>query len=205
VESNRIYQSIKEKIIWLEYEPERVLNLSELAEHCGTSRTPIKEVLIFLQAEGWVLRTGSHFMVTPLSLNRIREITEIRASLETQAYLWAMQRISVEELIALTHLENEIAGIECAISNKRLIALDSRLHAMLYRASRNAQTARLLENLLAQYLRFWLSIPREIDIPSFFEETKRIIRAVKGKDEKGLRAASEEHIRKSFEEIMGTF
>ncbi len=205
MESNRIYRSIKEKIIWLEFKPEDVLNLSELAEAFGTSRTPIKEVLIFLQAEGWVLRTGSHFMVTPLSLNRIKEITEIRSVLEVQACLWAMQRIDTEELVALTHLEREIANIHGDVSNRRLVAYDSRFHRILYRASRNGQAARLLENLLAQYLRFWLSIPREIDIPSFFKETRRIIRAVKAKDGKELKAASEAHIRKSFEEIMGTF
>ncbi len=205
MESNRIYQAIKEKIIWLEYKPEHVLNLSDLAESFGTSRTPIKEVLIFLQAEGWVLRTGTHFMVTPLSLNRIKEITEIRTALETQAYLWAMQRISTEELVSLTHLEKEISGVKGEVSNRRLIELDSRFHQILYAASRNAQAAQLLENLLAQYLRFWLSIPREIDVPSFFNETKGIIRAVKARDEEGLKKASQEHIRKSFEEIMGTF
>jgi len=205
VESNRIYQAIKEKIIWLEYRPESVLNLSDLAESFGTSRTPIKEVLIFLQAEGWVLRTGSHFMVTPLSLNRIKEITEIRSALEIQAYLWAMQRISAEELVTLTHLEREIGGIKGEVSNRRLIELDSRFHQILYTASRNTQAAQLLENLLAQYLRFWLSIPREIDVPSFFRETKGMIKAVKARDEKALKSASEEHIRKSFEEIMGTF
>ena len=205
MESNRIYQAIKERIIWLECQPESVLNLSDLAESFGTSRTPIKEVLIFLQAEGWVLRTGPHFMVTPLSLNRIKEITEIRSTLENQAYLWATQRISAEELVNLTCLEREISGIRGKVSNRRLIELDFRFHQILYTASRNSQAAQLLENLLDQYVRFWLSIPREIDVPSLFRETKGIIRAVKARDGKALKTASEEHIRKSYEEIMGMF
>ena len=82
MEPNRIYEKLREKIIWLELKPESVLNLSELADTFGVSRTPIKEVLIFLQAEGWVLRHGTHFMVTPLSLDRIKEINEIRQQVE---------------------------------------------------------------------------------------------------------------------------
>lgn len=84
MESEKIYELLKEKIIWLDLMPESVLNLSDLARSFGVSRTPIKEVLILLQGEGWVLRQGSHFMVTPLSLDRIRGTAEIRSVMEIQ-------------------------------------------------------------------------------------------------------------------------
>ena len=59
----QIYDALKEKIIWLELAPESPLNLSELADAFEVSRTPVKEALIYLQAQGWVLRQGSHFLV----------------------------------------------------------------------------------------------------------------------------------------------
>jgi len=205
MEPNKIYEALKEKIIWLDLIPESYLNLSELAESFGVSRTPIKEVLILLQAEGWVLRHGSHFMVTPLSLVRIKEITEIRNIMEVQANIWAMNRITSEELYYLDELKKEILEIGDAPSNKLLVEIDVKFHRTLFQATKNSQLAQMLERLLIHYLRFWLSIPREIEPRSFFAETLEIIQAVEAKDDVRLRATSAAHIKNSVDEIMGAF
>jgi len=205
MEPKKIYELLREKIIWLELMPETYLNLSELAESFKVSRTPIKEALVLLQADGWVLRHGQHFMVTPLSLSRIKEITEIRMVLEIQANLWAMERISPEELVALNELKEEIKGLGNAPSNRQLVELDFRFHRGLYHATKNSQIAQLLDRLLSHYLRFWLSIPREIKPKSFFKETAEIIQAVESKNKATVKKASTEHIKKSIDEIMGTF
>lgn len=73
-----IQEAIKEKIIWLEFKPGSTFNMSDLAKDFGVSRNPITLVLTRLEAEGWVVRHGSHFGVTPLSLDRIKETVEIR-------------------------------------------------------------------------------------------------------------------------------
>lgn len=205
MEPEKIYELLKEKIIWLELMPESVLNLSELAKYFGVSRTPIKEALIFLQSEGWVLRQGSHFMVTPLSLDRIRGTAEIRSVMEVQGNIWAMYRITPEELAALGELEKEILQLDDTAPNRKMIELDVKFHRTLSQGTKNSQLAKLLEQLLSHYLRFWLSIPREIELQSFFSDTLEIIRAVMAKDEARLRAASAAHIKKSVDEIMSTF
>ena len=94
---NQVFSILKERITRLELSPGSILNLSELAQDFGMSRTPIKEALILLQAGEWVQRNGSHFMVTPLSIDRIKDITEIRSFMEVQANLWAMERINETE------------------------------------------------------------------------------------------------------------
>ncbi len=205
MEPGEIYKLLREKIIWLDLMPESYLNLSELAESFGVSRTPIKEVLILLQAEGWVLRHGSHFMVTPLSLGRIKEITEIRAVMEVQANIWAMNRITSEELASLDELKKEILEIGDVPSNRQLVEMDVKFHRTLFQATKNSQLAQMLERLLIHYLRFWLSIPREIEPRSFFAETLEIIQAVEAKDDARLRATSAKHIKNSVDEIMGAF
>jgi len=186
MEPKKIYELLREKIIWLNLMPESYLNLSELAGSFKVSRTPVKEALIFLQADGWVLRHGQHFMVTPLSLGRIKEITEIRAILEIQANLWAMERISSEELAALNKLREEIEGLGDAPSNRQLVELDFRFHRGLYHATKNSQLAQSLDRLLSHYLRFWLSIPREIEPKSFFKRRWRSFRPLKQKIMSGL-------------------
>jgi len=205
VEPEKIYELLKEKIIWLDLMPESVLNLSSLAKSFRVSRTPIKEALILLQGEGWVLRQGSHFVVTPLSLNRIRGTAEIRSVLEVQGNIWAMQRMTTKELASLYEMEKEILQLNNAASNKQMIELDVKCHRCLFRGTKNSQLAELLDRLLSHYLRFWLSIPREIEPQSFFAEMLEIIQAIKAEDEVKLRLASVTHIKKSADEIMSTF
>jgi DNA-binding GntR family transcriptional regulator len=205
MDPQKIYEILKEKIIQLDLMPESVLNLSELARSFGVSRTPIKEVLILLQGEGWVLRKGPYFVVTPLSLDRIRGTAEIRSVMEVQANIWSMYRMTPEELAALGELEKEVLQLDDAASNRQMVELDIRFHRILFRGTKNSELIQLLERLLSHYLRFWLSIPREIGRQSFFAETLKMIGAIKAKDEAGLRAASAAHIKKSVDEIMSTF
>jgi DNA-binding GntR family transcriptional regulator len=125
--------------------------------------------------------------------------------MELQANIWAMHRITAEGLTSLCELEKEILRLGAGASNKQMIELDVKLHRRLFHAAKNIQLALLLDRLLSHYLRFWLSIPREIDPQSFFAETIEIISAIKTKDEVKLGEATAGHIKHSVDEIMGTF
>jgi len=204
VDSNSIYEALRAKIIHLELAPESVLNLSELAEEFGVSRTPIKEILLTLQAEEWIVRQGSHFIVTPLSLERIREITEIRMVLEVQANIWAMQRITPQELDELVGLKDRIAVFDATRGNQAIVDFDSEIHHQIFKAAKNIQLTTMLERILSHYLRFWLSVPRQIETRTFFAEALELIDAIAAKDETVVRECTVKHIRHSVAEIMGT-
>lgn len=199
-----IYKALRKKIIHLELAPESVLNLSDLAKEFNVSRTPIKEVLISLQAEEWIMRQGSHFIITPLSLERIREITEIRMVLEVQANLWAMERITPEELELLQKIKEKIQTFDADSSNQSIVDFDFTIHHTIFKAAKNSQLANLLERLLSHYLRFWLSIPRQIDHSMFFQEALDLIDAIEHKDRNRISENTVRHIRNSVAEIMGT-
>ena len=198
-----IYEDLKEKIIWLEVEPGSTLNLVELAESYGVSRNPVMLALTRLNSEEWVVRNGVHFVVSPLTIDRMREITEIRAVMETQANIWAMNRISPEGLEELKEIRDEIQTLDTAATKKQLIELDFKFHRVIYRETQNNQLGQLLERLLSHYLRFWLSVPQNIKPETFFREAKEIIQALEAKDEVGLRAASTAHIKVSLDTILG--
>ena len=83
------------------------------------------------------------------------------------------------------------------------VKLDAKFHSILYKASKNAQLALLLDRMLHHYLRFWLSFTRNIDRNSFFNQAFAMVKAIENKDEVRMRAASVEHIRVSLDEIMG--
>ncbi|HDM10454.1 MAG: GntR family transcriptional regulator [Deltaproteobacteria bacterium] len=198
-----IYQDLKEKIIWLEIEPGHTLNLTELAQDYGVSRTPVMIALTRLNAEEWVVRNGVHFVVSPLTIDRMREFTEIRAVLEIQANIWAMNRITEQGMSELRALKEQIRDLGPDATNREIIKLDFKFHHLLYRQSQNQQLATMLERLLSHYLRFWLSGPRQIEKECFFSEAVEIIKAIETKDEITLRAASSAHIKVSLDTIMG--
>ena len=199
----KIYEILKEKIIWLDIKPGSALNLSELADSFNVSRNPLTIALTRLDAEEWVERQGSQFVASPLTIDRIREISEIRSVLEVQANLWVMHRITAEELSALCNLRNEIKNLDDQISNKEIVKLDVKFHSILYKASKNLQLATLLDRMLSHYLRFWLSITYNIDRKLFFKETLEIIKSIEEKDELRVRAATLEHVRISLDAILG--
>ena len=204
MDSNKIYDALRKKIIRLELAPESVLNLSELAEEFSVSRTPIKEVLISLQAEEWIMRHGSRFIITPLSLERIREVTEIRMVLEVQANIWALQRINAEEMKGLNKIKEQIHSFNERSSNESIVDFDFQIHQYLYQIAKNSQLAKYLERILGHYLRFLFFFPRQIDLKIFFSEPLEIIQAIENKDEKTVRECTTRHIRDSVAEIMGT-
>lgn len=194
---------LKKKIIFLDLPPETLLNLSELAAEFGVSRTPVKEALIALYAEGWVLRHGPHFMVSPLTLERIREITELRVLIEIQANIWAMERMTPDIWAELMEFKKELQHMDEKTEHRELVEMDLRFHRILYRATRNTNMAEMLERMLNHYLRFRLSVPRSIERNGFYTKMMEIITAMELKDHARLREATYKHISESVNEIMG--
>jgi DNA-binding GntR family transcriptional regulator len=205
IELEKSFQMLKDKIMWLELMPESVLIISELARTLNVSRTPIKEAMLILQNEGWVLKQGAHYMVTPLSVDRIREITEIRSVLEVQANIWAMYRITQEELMKLKKLEKQIREIDNKPNKKKVVEVDLKFHRILFEATKNNQLAQSLDRLLCHFLRFWLSIPRDFEPKPSPANSIELIRAIEEKEEARLRVASFNHIKWSMDEIMRTY
>jgi DNA-binding GntR family transcriptional regulator len=135
-----IYEDLKQKIIWLDLSPGCTLNLAELAGRYGVSRNPVMIALARLDAEQWVVRHGVHFVVSPLTVDRMREITEIRSLLEPQATIWAMNRMTAEGLEELRKIREEILSINIQASKKQIVEIDFRFHQLIFLNACSATT-----------------------------------------------------------------
>lgn len=198
-----IYEDLKEKIIWLKIKPGTTLNLVDLAKSYHVSRNPVTIALTRLETEEWVIRNGSHFVVSPLTLERMRDITEVRLLMEVQANIWTMHRISAEGLNELKKIKKEISELKKEATKEDIIHLDVRFHRLIYRETQNAQLEVMLDRMLNHYLRFWLSRPSRIDQDAFFSDILETIDAIERKDETRLHAACTAHVKSSLDEIMG--
>ena len=85
------------------------LREGELAEQLGISRTPVREALRRLAAEGLVeVRPNRGAVVGSLSSSALEEVAEARASLEGAAAHRAATRISEGDLVRLEELDERM-------------------------------------------------------------------------------------------------
>ncbi|HEY1531989.1 MAG TPA: GntR family transcriptional regulator [Galbitalea sp.] len=91
--SETAYQLLRDEIIQWRLEPGTPLGEVETSQRLGVSRTPLREALSRLTAEGLV-RTGPGrtAVVTSMSRDDIVELFELREALETQAARLAARR-----------------------------------------------------------------------------------------------------------------
>lgn len=124
------------------------LREEQLAERHGVSRTPIREALHRLEAEGLVRiypRRGA--LVTDLPLEDLDEVYDIRIALEMLAATRAIGRITTDEIeAAQAALADARVAVEQADADALADAND-RFHQIVYRASHSPRLWNLIAGL----------------------------------------------------------
>ncbi|WP_136612380.1 GntR family transcriptional regulator [Sinomonas albida] len=91
--SDRAYASLRDDIVEWRLAPGTVLGEVEQAERLGVSRTPLREALARLTAEGLATaQRGRGVVVSDVSLAHLGELFELREALECKAASLAAQR-----------------------------------------------------------------------------------------------------------------
>jgi DNA-binding GntR family transcriptional regulator len=91
--SDRAYTALRDDIVQWRLQPGTLLAEVEQAERLGVSRTPLREALGRLAAEGLTTAAGGRgVVVTDISLEDIDELFELRETLEGKAAALAAQR-----------------------------------------------------------------------------------------------------------------
>ncbi|MDX6212787.1 MAG: hypothetical protein QOF82_1874 [Frankiales bacterium] len=84
--AERAYQHLKQRILSREYAGGSLLTEGEVADAVGVSRTPVREAMLRLSAEGLLrLYPKRGALVVSLGADEVRDILEAREMLETHA------------------------------------------------------------------------------------------------------------------------
>ncbi|EKF42118.1 GntR family transcriptional regulator [Nitratireductor indicus] len=144
-QGEQAYQSLIDAIAKGELPPGTRLREVELSERLGLSRTPVREALRALEADGIVHhqpRQGA--VVRQLDHAEVMELYEMRAVLEGTAARLAARMASEVELRALTALNDDFASAkDPAIA----AGINRRFHRALFGAARNRFLTRAVEGL----------------------------------------------------------
>jgi DNA-binding GntR family transcriptional regulator len=140
------------------FAPGERLNEVHLAERLGVSRTPLREALNRLVAEGAVeARPRLGYFVKPLSSEELDQLYDLRPILDPAALLVA----GIPHERQLTRLEALNAKLLAERRPERAIALDDAWHLELLAHCRNRALIALIEGAMTRTRRYELALMRE--------------------------------------------
>lgn len=139
------YDQLRNALLTGELRPNARLVESELAERFGMSRTPVREVLQRLEAEGLVASERRAWTVREPTSQEIHDRYEIRAALEGYAAGLAARRLSDADRQQIQHaLDAGQVYIETGDPDL-LFDINERFHRAVVAAAKNEQLAELLD------------------------------------------------------------
>jgi DNA-binding GntR family transcriptional regulator len=153
-DKHSIYDDIKEQIVSEKLQPGQWLIERELCETYGLSRTPVREVLWKLLADGFLEQEPNKgFVVRKLSLEQIFEIFQTREAIEGMAArLAASRRDDAAFASRLAGIRKELARVNVEQEVARSVELGRKLHRAIMEAAHNNLMAEIsvrLGNLTA--------------------------------------------------------
>ena len=149
-----VFETIRNAIINGDLKPGQRIMEVQLAEQLGVSRTPVRESIRKLELEGLVKmvpRKGAY--VTPMSIDDLRDMMEIRRALEALSAELAAKNATEEDV---KKLEESNRGFEeSALKNDEegIINYDIAFHEAIYRATGNERLIQMINSLREQMQR----------------------------------------------------
>jgi DNA-binding GntR family transcriptional regulator len=140
--SEAAYQRLRHDLAMGAYAAGQRLTEVQLSEQLGMSRTPIREALHRLQADGLVTPAGRGVVVASLPPAQLQQAYELRASLEALAAELAARRCAGGEVSprGLQRLREAAAAVEASTDADDIsgaAAANLRLHQMIAELSGN--------------------------------------------------------------------
>jgi DNA-binding GntR family transcriptional regulator len=200
---NKIFETIRDRIVYMDYPPGMGLTEKEFCEEFKVSRTPLREAIRKLEDMKLVTvipRFGTY--VSPIDIDEIRCAFEVKIKLEGLAGELAARRITSDKLDEMRKLIGDADRILQEGGHRSLIGLDARIHEIIYLATQNAILQEFLVNLHSRCARLWgSSLSGVIPNKDVIDQLHGIQSALQDRDAKGARQLMEAHVQYFIDRI----
>ena len=202
--STKVYRILKASIIKGDLKPGEKLWERKIAEQLGVSRTPVREAIQKIAAEGFVkMEPNLGIVVHEFSFKDLKEVLQIRRVLEGLAASVAAEKINPEEI---SQLEKNIEETNiCVIKNDLVTYLEfnAKFHSLIFQFSRNERLIKMSLQLVGPEHRFKI---RALTIPGrlkyYLEEHQKIVEALKRRDAEQAGRLSQKHAENILKNIL---
>jgi DNA-binding GntR family transcriptional regulator len=188
---DQVVDELRERIADGRVNPGDTLRIESLAREFGISRTPVREAISKLEAQGLVVRrTGYAATVFEPQRNEVLELYEMRTALEPLAARLALPNVTPDLLRELAELVPAMDNFEAS----NWYSLNRRFHHALYVASDRPFLVSTIDNLIARadpYIRIYF---KAYDLEQTQRDHRRILAGVQRDDEAELSDAVAAHL-----------
>lgn len=199
----KVFNTLRDRIVHMEYPPGTSLSEKELCEEFKVSRTPLREAIRRLEDMRLVTaipRYGTY--VTPVDINEIRCAFEVKIRLERLAGEVAAKRITADKLEDLKEIISAADAHLKEGGHRNLIEIDTRFHEIIYQASQNPILQEFLENLHSRCARLWSSSLSEIiPVREIAGQLREVYGALKDRNAEKAGQLMEDHVQYFIDKI----
>lgn len=188
--SEDVYGRLRDAIVSGELRPGEALRDYELADHLGTSKTPVRHALARLTEAGLVEMQRNRFTrVAPLDLDRIRDAVALFGDVWIGSVRHAMPLIQADDVAYLVDLTEDMSA-----ANRRqdTVAFSGALRAVAIAFARiegNSTRVNVIEFLGPQIRRFTQHARAAFDWEAIEESTIAVREVIRQRDATLTRAA----------------
>jgi len=203
--SKKVYRILKARIIKGDLAQGGKLFEAKIAEQLGISRTPVREAIRGLAAEGLVkMKPNKRVVVINVSIEDLQEVLQIRRVLEGMAASIVAEKISKEEI---TKLEEIIEKMSICVSKNDVTAysdLNGEFHNLIFSVCENKRLIKICDNLSNSEQRFKIRSLRNNPerLKYSLKEHQEIMEALKRRDAEQADRLSQKHIENVLVNIL---
>ena len=145
-----VAESLRQRIFNRELEPGSWIDEVSIAQNYGISRTPLREALKVLAAEGLVtmkIRRGAY--VTEVSDKDLQDVYHLLALLESDAAAVVAGSATIEEINLLDRIHQELTQcfLQKPVNTERFFQLNEQFHLELLKIANNKWRDQLVTDL----------------------------------------------------------
>jgi DNA-binding GntR family transcriptional regulator len=194
-----VAEQLRQRIYRRELAPGSWIDEMKIAEEFGISRTPLREALKVLAAEGLVtmkVRRGAY--VTEVSEQDLADVYHLLALLESDAAAVVAERATPAQLRELETLHKELEG--ATRNRERFFAINERFHLRLLELADNRWRDQMVRDLRkVMKLNRQHSLLKSGRIEESLAEHRAVLQALLARDGAAAMRRMQEHFRNGLE------
>lgn len=193
-----IYNCLKKAIIENKIKPNQKINEKEIADSFKVSRTPVREALVRLGAEGFTKITSHRdVVVQEVSYAELADIFQVIGILDSLAITLVLDKIDPNEFIKVEKMTTKLEHYYNKKEIEKFIDMNCAIHIRIWDNLTNSYLQKSLRHCLAHIKRCNYALisafnKKEI-LDASMKAHKKILKALNKKDNEALKNIIQEH------------
>ncbi len=152
-DGERVARQLRDSILRLQFRPGQNLDEAELSDTLGVSRTPVREAIIQLIADGLVVRDGRKARVAPLDLDEVPKLYDALLMSSRMIQRLAAQNRTDEDLKAIAKARDRFEKATRQTSGVERSEANLEFHFAISRAAGNKYFQAFYDHVLIDTIR----------------------------------------------------